>query len=307
MVGSPGLCAVMAARLGAATRPVQQVAAAELLDEQVAFLAHRRSACWPLPRRLHATGGLICAGPPARGRSRSSAGHRPRPPVLEPPDATRHAEQMAATCRVDASAQCRELGQVTMLRLRSSTDPQCRCGTKRACSRQAQRPLSTTATDLARRAAPLGALPRRLGREPRLGQRRLQVLDQVGLFPREEVALRLAAEMAVGGGRAVDRLVERRDACGCRAGSGRRACSILPIACLDLRRRRPCRCRACRRRATAARTRRSRRRAGSCSAGRGRRRRCSWRGSARHRRPSGRPWSGPCRENAPPPCGAAPP
>ena len=38
--------------------------------------------------------------------------------------------------------------------------------------------------------------------------RGLQVLDQVDPFPREQVAFRLAAEMAVGGGRGVDRLVE---------------------------------------------------------------------------------------------------
>ena len=42
----------------------------------------------------------------------------------------------------------------------------------------------------------------------RLGQRRLQIVDQVGLFPGEEVAFGLAAEMAVGGGRRIDRLVE---------------------------------------------------------------------------------------------------
>src|SRR5690606_3461834 len=41
-----------------------------------------------------------------------------------------------------------------------------------------------------------------------LPQRRLQVLDQVGAFPREQVAVGLAAEVAVSGGLAVDRLVE---------------------------------------------------------------------------------------------------
>ena len=39
-------------------------------------------------------------------------------------------------------------------------------------------------------------------------QRGLQLVGEVGLFPREEVALGLAPEMAVGGGRRVDRLVE---------------------------------------------------------------------------------------------------
>ena len=34
---------------------------------------------------------------------------------------------------------------------------------------------------------------------------------------------------------------------------------------------------------------------------RGLRRRCSWRCSAPYKQPSGRPWSDPCRENAPPP------
>src|SRR5690606_23811831 len=45
---------------------------------------------------------------------------------------------------------------------------------------------------------------------PFLRERRLQVLDQVGLLPREEVAFGLAAEVAVGGGLAVDRLVEAK-------------------------------------------------------------------------------------------------
>src|SRR5688572_2260554 len=39
-------------------------------------------------------------------------------------------------------------------------------------------------------------------------QRRLEILDEVGLLPREEVAFGLAAEVAVGGGLAIDRLVE---------------------------------------------------------------------------------------------------
>ena len=38
--------------------------------------------------------------------------------------------------------------------------------------------------------------------------RGLQILDQVEPLPREQVAVGLAAEMAVGGGRLVDRLVE---------------------------------------------------------------------------------------------------
>ena len=110
------------------------------------------------------------------------------------------------------------------------------------------------------------------------GQRGLEVVDQVGLLPREEVALGLAAEVAVGRGLAVDRLVEPE----VRADAARGQAAEL-VDRLDRRprsgRRRPCRCRGCRHRATAASTRRSRRRAGSCSAGRGRRRRCSWRGS----------------------------
>jgi hypothetical protein len=77
----------------------------------------------------------------------------------------------------------------------------------------------------------------------------------------------------------------------------REASSILGL-------RRPCRCRAGRHRSTAAGRRRWRRTAGSCSGRRGRRQRRSWRGSARHRRPSGRPWSVSLPENAPPPCGA---
>src|SRR5437870_2298525 len=39
-------------------------------------------------------------------------------------------------------------------------------------------------------------------------QRGLQVIDEVELFPREEVAFRLAAEVAIGRALAVDRLVE---------------------------------------------------------------------------------------------------
>src|SRR5205807_452031 len=42
----------------------------------------------------------------------------------------------------------------------------------------------------------------------RQANRRLEVLDQVEPLPREVIALGLAAEMAVGGGRPVDRLVE---------------------------------------------------------------------------------------------------
>src|SRR4051794_30928638 len=40
------------------------------------------------------------------------------------------------------------------------------------------------------------------------GERGFQILDQVQPLPREQVALRLAPEMAVGSGRRVDRLVE---------------------------------------------------------------------------------------------------
>ena len=42
------------------------------------------------------------------------------------------------------------------------------------------------------------------------GERRLKVVDEVGLFPWEEVALGLAPEMAIGRGRGVDRLVEAK-------------------------------------------------------------------------------------------------
>ena len=51
---------------------------------------------------------------------------------------------------------------------------------------------------------------KRSGRNPlNLAQSSLEVVDQIGLLPREEVAFRLAAEVAVGGGRRIDRLVER--------------------------------------------------------------------------------------------------
>ncbi len=46
------------------------------------------------------------------------------------------------------------------------------------------------------------------GEDVRGSHRSLELVDQVGLLPREEVALGVAAEMAVAGGLLVDRLVE---------------------------------------------------------------------------------------------------
>ncbi len=100
-----------------------------------------------------------------------------------------------------------------------------------------------------------------------------------------------AAEMAVGRGAAIDRPVELERA----ADVGRRQREDLAAGPSRACARRPCRCRACRPGATSDRRRRSRRRPGWCSARRGRRPPRSWRGSAPHRRPSGRPWSDPCR------------
>src|SRR3546814_6964570 len=56
------------------------------------------------------------------------------------------------------------------------------------------------------------AIRRRGGKRPggRSGECRLQLVGQVGAFPRESIAVRLAAEMAIGGGFAIDRLVEAK-------------------------------------------------------------------------------------------------
>src|SRR3546814_19219762 len=57
------------------------------------------------------------------------------------------------------------------------------------------------------------AIRRRGGKRPggRSGECRLQLVGQVGAFPRESIAVRLAAEMAIGGGFAIDRLVEAKE------------------------------------------------------------------------------------------------
>src|SRR5206468_10846057 len=55
---------------------------------------------------------------------------------------------------------------------------------------------------------PVHAATSSLHRKCRQTNRGLEVLDQVEPFPREEIAFRLAAEMAVGGRRAINRLVE---------------------------------------------------------------------------------------------------
>ena len=39
-------------------------------------------------------------------------------------------------------------------------------------------------------------------------RQRLELIDQIGLFPGEEIAVRLAAEMAIGGGAAIDRAAQ---------------------------------------------------------------------------------------------------
>ena len=134
-----------------------------------------------------------------------------------------------------------------------------------------------------------------------LPDRGAERLDLVGALPgRVDVG---AAEVAEGGGRLVDRAaqIERLD-------DARRAqVEVLADQLRRAARWRPCRCRRSRRRSRAGGRRRWRRRSGSRSGRPGRRRRCSWRRSARRRRRSDRPWSGPCREKAPPPWRAMPP
>ena len=124
-------------------------------------------------------------------------------------------------------------------------------------------------------------------RQPRVGPRPGRPL------PGEAVAFRLAAEVAVSRGRLVDRLVEAE----VRADAARRQAAELARSCrwpAPSPRRPPCRCRAYRHRATGARDADRVGELDGAAAWRAPPRRCSSRGSARHRRPSGRPWSGPC-------------
>ena len=180
------------------------------------------------------------AGRRARVRIAVSPGHRPH--------------RRLVSCR---SARLRDNGRsvpVSVAAVAGSSLPSCawtwptrtRLRRRGAPARRRRTAASTTARlwrGGQRRWVPL---PRSLSRD-----RRLQVVDQVGLFPREEVAVGLAAEMAVGGGRLVDRLVERQMRADAARASGRRA-SRSCRSPAPVRRRRPCRCRACRRRATAA-------------------------------------------------------
>ena len=113
----------------------------------------------------------------------------------------------------------------------------------------------------------------------------------------------VAAEVAVGGGLAVDRAQAGRASGRCPSAAGRNARSRVRRSS----RRGSCRCPRCRRSRSSASRRRSRRRPAPGTAARCPRRRRSSRRSAPRRTADRSTFEGSLPENAPPPCGAAPP